>query len=196
MVKKDYKCINKCKFEDEEMKEKVGLDFTELAMKADFKFCPKCGSLYPATIKKIEAYFDIIQIQERLKKSIELLYSAHCESAIREAIIKLETKIQELANLYNLNGTKLIGEAFKYEIDKDDNITVRPRIEINSLSDITEINEHDGVKLMLMGFFKGIRNIYMHKSINAEIYYTLNIITQVSMFLTIIEGANLVDRIE
>ena len=178
------------------MKEKVGLDFTELAMKADFKFCPKCGSLYPATIKKIEAYFDIIQIQERLKKSIELLYSAHCESAIREAIIKLETKIQELANLYNLNGTKLIGEAFKYEIDKDDNITVRPRIEINSLSDITEINEHDGVKLMLMGFFKGIRNIYMHKSINAEIYYTLNIITQVSMFLTIIEGANLVDRIE
>ena len=49
---------------------------------------------------------------------------------------------------------------------------------------------------MLMGFFKGIRNIYMHKSINAEIYYTLNIITQVSMFLTIIEGANLVDRIE
>ena len=196
MVKEDYKCINKCKFEDEEMKEKVGLDFTELAMKVDFKFCPKCGSLYPATIKKIEAYFDIIQIQERLKKSIELLYSAHCESAIREAIIKLETKIQELANLYNLNGTKLIGEAFKYEIDKDDNITVRPRIEINSLSDITEINEHDGVKLMLMGFFKGIRNIYMHKSINAEIYYTLNIITQVSMFLTIIEGANLVDRIE
>ena len=196
MVKKDYKCINKCKFEDEEMKEKVGLDFTELAMKADFKFCPKCGSLYPATIKKIEAYFDIIQIQERLKKSIELLYSAHCESAIREAIIKLETKIQELANLYNLNGTKLIGEAFKYEIDKDDNITVRPRIEINSLSDITEINEHDGVKLMLMGFFKGIRNIYMHKSINAEIYDTLYIITQVSMFLTIIEGANLVDRIE
>ena len=95
-----------------------------------------------------------------------------------------------------MNGTKLIGEAFKYEIDKDNNITVRPRIEINSLNDITEINEHDGIKLMLMGFFKGIRNIYMHKSINAEIYYTLNIITQVSMFLTIIEGANLVDRIE
>jgi hypothetical protein len=49
---------------------------------------------------------------------------------------------------------------------------------------------------MLMGFFKGIRNIYMHKSVNTEIYYTLNIITQVSMFFTIISGANIVDRVD
>lgn len=130
-----------------------------------------------------------------MKSSIDLIYLSQFEASIREALIILENKIQKLSGLYNLNGSKLIGEAFKLETDKNGIVTLFPKIKINTLGDVTELNEHEGVKLMLMGFFKSIRNIYMHKSINAEIFYTLNIITQVSFFIRVITDASLSQKI-
>lgn len=190
MAKSDYKCINKCSFpEDKELKEKMGIEFLDVAHKFDFKVCTKCGALYPSSIKKIKAYYQLLQIPKEFDKALDLLYISKYESAIREAIIVLENKIQKISKLYNLNGAKLIGEAFKYSFDLNtDTITSPPKIQINSLSNITERNEHEGLQFMLMGFFKGLRNIYMHKSINTTIMISLNLISQISFYYYLIHS--------
>jgi Protein of unknown function (Hypoth_ymh). len=194
MKKSDYKCINKCNpaehimLKDSEIVDEISFDYLELAKSADFICCPFCGALYPATIKKIEDYFKIIQIQKKLQPAIELLYLSQYESAIRKSIIILENEIKKNANLKNLNGTDLVGEAFKYQIDKNGTLVSEPKIKINALSDINEINEHEGLKLMLLGFFKGTRNLYMHNNLLTRIYLVLNTFTQVSYFLRSING--------
>ena len=190
MAKSDYKCINKCSFfEDKEIKEKIGIGFLDIAYQADFRVCPKCGALYPASIKKIKAYYQLLQIPKEFDKALDLLYISKYESAVREAIIVLENKIQRMAKLHNLNGIKLIGEAFKYNYDQNtDTITSAPKIQVNKLSNITERNEHDGLQFMLMGFFKGIRNIYMHKNVATTIMISLNLIPQISFYYYLIHS--------
>lgn len=70
MKKSDYKCINKCNptkhiiLEDSKTIDEISFDFLELAKSTNFVCCPFCGALYPATVKKIEDYFKIIQIQK------------------------------------------------------------------------------------------------------------------------------------
>lgn len=194
MRKSDYKCVNKCRseehviFKNSENADDLPYDFLGLAKSADFVCCPFCGALYPATVKRIEDYFKIIQIQKILQPAIDLLYLSQYESAIRKSIIILENEIKKISNLPNLNGTDLVGEAFKCQIDKNGTIVSKPKITINELSDINTINEHEGLKLMLLGFFKGTRNLYMHNNILTRIYLTLNTFTQVSYFLRAIHG--------
>ncbi|WP_434305389.1 TIGR02391 family protein [Clostridium botulinum] len=156
MGKRDYKCINKCTFtEDKKLKEKLGIEFVDLANRFDFKVCAKCGALYPASIKKITEYYNMLQIPDVFNKALDLLYISQYESAVREAIIVLENEIKKISGLQNLNGFKLISEAFKYSYDsKNDSISLEPKIKINSLSNITERNEHEGLQFMLMGFLR------------------------------------------
>lgn len=184
MSKKDYKCINNCIWEeDNELKETIGLKFIDIASNFDFKVCAKCGALYPATIKKIKEYHDILQISPKFESALKLLYISQYESSIRQAIIILEQQLQNLSGLENLNGHELVSKAFTYKFDSNKNeLITPPKIKINNLSNITERNEHDGIQLMLMGFFRGVRNIYMHKSVETQIMTSLNLITQISFY--------------
>jgi len=194
MRKSDYNCVNKCRpeehviFKSSENADELAYDFLELAKSADFVCCPFCGALYPATVKRIEEYFKIIQIQKKLQPAIDLLYISQYESAIRKSIIILENEIKKISDLPNLNGTDLVGEAFKYQKDQNGTVVLKPKIKINDLNDVNTINEHEGLKLMLLGFFKGTRNLYMHNNILTRIYLTLNTFTQVSYFLRAIHG--------
>lgn len=190
MAKRDYKCINKCTFiEDKEIKEKLGIEFIDIANRFDFKVCARCGALYPASIKKIKAYYNMVQIPDVFNKALDLLYISQYESAVRESIIVLENEIQRISELHDLNRFKLISEAFKYSYDsKNDSISLEPKIKINSLSNITERNEHEGLQFMLMGFFKGIRNIYMHKNVSATITISLNLIPQIAFYYLLIHS--------
>lgn len=123
-----------------------------------------------------------------MEPAIDLLYLSQYESAIRKSIIILENEIKKIANLLNLHGADLVGEAFKFQIDKTGTLASEPKIKINELSDINEINEYEGLKLMLLGFFKGTRNLYMHNNISTRIYLTLNTFTQESIILRAIHG--------
>lgn len=194
MSKRDYKCINNCEWEeDNSLKEQFGLKFIDVASKFEFRVCAKCGALYPATIKKIKEYHEILQIPPKFEKSLKLLYMSQYESSVREAIIILEQQLQNLSGLENLNGNELISKAFSYQVDSNKNeITTYPKIKINNLSNITEQNEHEGIKLMLMGFFKSVRNIYMHKSVETQIMTSLNLITQISFYSSLIGNQVLV----
>lgn len=191
MLNNDFQCRNNCTIEfDQAFIKKTGLTFNSIATQSHFKCCPICGELYPATIKIILDYFEILQIQESLAPAVKLLSLSQFESAIREAIIVLENRIQHLANLPNLNGAELISSAFSFNY-KEGVVIHPPRIQINKLRNITDINEQEGLKLTLLGFFKGLRNIYMHKSVSTRFYFVFSIFTQISFFLRIIEGASI-----
>ena len=123
------------------------------------------------------------------------MYLSQYEAAIRKAVVILENEIKKFAQLPNLNGAELVGEAFKCQIDKEGIIVIEPIIKINNLSNINEINEHEGLKLMLLGFFKGTRNLYMHNNVSTAIYITLNTLTQVSYFLRAIHGQGITSGI-
>ncbi|WP_084156527.1 TIGR02391 family protein [Clostridium akagii] len=190
MSKGDYKCKNNCTIiEDKKLKEKLGIEFIDLAYRFDFKVCVKCGALYPASIKKIKAYYNMLQLPATFNKALDLLYISQYESAVREAIIVLENEIQKMSGLRDFNGFKLISEAFKYSYDsKNARISLEPKIKINSLGNITERNEYEGLQFMLMGFFKGIRNIYMHKNVSTTIMISLNLIPQIAFYYYLIHS--------
>ena len=185
MKKTDYICINGCT--KEYQKNHVDVDYLAISKELQFNCCSSCGALLPATIKYIKSYFRIIQIQNSLDNSINLLYSSHFNSAIRDAVIVLETRIQNLSNLYDLNGQNLVSKAFNFSFS-DNKITKFPLIQLNSLENVSKRNEQEGFMLSLLGFFKGIRNIYMHNQLETKIYLILNVFTQISYFLHILDG--------
>lgn len=127
-----------------------------------------------------------------LKKSIELLLKSEFESAVREAIITLENILRKKSKLRNHYGFSLASESLKFEVDKKNNkVIVEPLIKINALSNESEMNEHEGLRFMLMGFFKGVRNLYMHKPIGAAVNMALSILVQIAFFIQILNGNSL-----
>ena len=58
----------------------------------------------------------------------------------------------------------------------------------NKLSNESEINEQDGFMHMLMGFFRGPRNIYQHNNVKMGFNKSFSILIETSFFLDIIIG--------
>ena len=164
----------------------------EISMKLKFNVCPICGNLYPQTIEYIENYFRIIQISNELDASKKLLIKSELNASVREAIIKFETIIRNKSGLIDNIGASLMAEAFNFKIDlKTKEFIEEPKIKLNELSNISMRNEQEGFKLMTMGFMQGIRNIYMHTEGADRLYYALQIITIVDLFLKQIGGTSI-----
>jgi uncharacterized protein (TIGR02391 family) len=177
-----YKCKNKCEFPIP----------TDIIKKAGFNVCPICGEFYPKTLTYIENYFRIIQLSKELNEAKRLFLKSEFDASVREAIIKLETIIKDKAGLKDMMGASLMAEAFNFKTDpKTKEIIEEPKIKINELSDISKRNEQEGFKLLTMGFMQGIRNIYMHTQGAGRLYYALQIITMVDLFLKQIDGESI-----
>lgn len=73
-------------------------------------------------------------------------------------------------------------------------ITKAPLIKLNDLSTESEINEQEGIKLMLIGFFQGPRNIYQHNKNGHGSDTVLPLILDVSMFLNLISGHSMTKK--
>ena len=169
MSKRDYICPNKCVILPKEIEEKIGMSFSEIAANRKMKYCPNCGKMYPATRKKLNAFFDVYDMPCELSRALDLFFSSEFEASIREAIVTLESLLRKKSKLRNSHGWNLVSDALKYDVDKSGKIITTPLIQINKLDTESERNEHDGFKLMLMGFFKGIRNLYMHREMGAQL---------------------------
>jgi len=158
-------------------------------MGTTINFCPQCGNLLPETANYIDNYFRIIQLVTSLQDAKILFLKSKSVAAVREALISLETIVREKSGLKNLMGSDLMVQAFSFKYDPTtDTITKEPRIRINSLSNITERNEQEGMKFFAMGVMQGIRNIYMHTKGTEKLYYCLQIITAVDLILKQVLG--------
>ena len=151
--------------------------------------CPQCGNLLPETVNYIENYFRIIQLVKPLTETKALLLKSKSVAAVREALITLETIVREKSGLKDLMGPDLMAQAFSFKYEsRTDTITQDPKIKINSLSNLTERNEQEGIKFFAMGLMQGIRNIYIHTKGTEKLYYCLQIITAVDLLLKQVLG--------
>ena len=155
----------------------------------EFRFCPICGALMPKAKKNLQAFFDVYDLHTSLLEAKRLLFKSEFEAAAREAFIVLENTIKKKAGLPNLHGKDLVAKSFSMDIDKQTGvITTPPLIALNQLKTESQWNEQEGIKLMLMGFFQGPRNLYQHNLIGTSVNMTISIFLEASFFLYLIEG--------
>jgi len=161
----------------------------ELVAFVTFNVCPECGNLLPETVDYIDNYFRIIQLVEPLRNAVNLFLRTECVAAVRDAAVTLEDIVQKESDLSELMGPDLMSKAFGFKFDSNTNTVIQPpRIQINRLSNLTERNEQEGVKLLAMGLMQGIRNIYIHTEGTEKLYYCLQIITITDLLLKQVLG--------
>ena len=156
--------------------------------KPRYNYCPKCGSMMPHTINTVETFLDLCHIDSRLQHAEQLVYKSEFEAAVREAFVVVETELRKKSGL-DLHGQNLVTKALKFEVDKHSGQVVKqPLIAINDLKTESDKNEQDGIRLMLMGFFQGVRNLYLHNHIGSGAATSFTAIINASFFLRLLDG--------
>lgn len=156
-----------------------------------FPYCPVCGEMMPYTQKKIKDFLDVFHVHPKLEKSVKLLYKSEFVSAVREAVVTVETVLKSKSGL-DSHGESLASNALTFTYDqKTAQITKQPLIAVNKLETDSERNEQKGLMYMLMGFFTGIRNIYQHNYVGSDVSCSIATIIQASFFLDILDGKSI-----
>jgi len=142
----------------------------------------------PKSLRKLQGFFEVYNIHSKLDDAVNLIYKSEFESAAREASVTLENVLREKSKL-DLHGFDLATKSLSFEIDKKTGELIkRPLISINSLETESDRNEQDGIRYMLMGFFQGPRNLYLHNHIGSGPSNALSILIEVSFFLHLLDG--------
>lgn len=153
------------------------------------RFCPYCGNMMPNYRQYILDIFKVYDLNKKLNHARNLILKSEYESACRDCFVVLENAIKNESGIIGLHGSELVSRAFSFKYDKETlAITQAPLIAINDLSNESEINEQDGIMHMLMGFFRGPRNIYQHNTIRLGFNMSFSILIETSFFLDIIVG--------
>lgn len=188
MRRKRYSCPNGCTLPP---KKKFLMEFdagTYGFAYYDFTFCPCCGSLMPYSLEKMKGFFEVYNIHPALSNALTLVYKSEFESAAREAFVTLENHLKMKSGL-DSHGFDLAARALSFEVDKKTSEVKKvPLIAINDLKTESDRNEQDGIRYMLMGFFQGPRNLYLHNHIGSGVNNTISVIIEASFFLHLLDG--------
>lgn len=185
---KEYSCPNGCKLPPRKKVLKQFNDNSYGFALDDFPYCPICGSLMPYTLKKFQAFFDVYRVHPSLESALQLFYKSEYTSAAREAFVAVETTLRKKSGL-DLHGSELAAKALQFERDsKTKQVTKQPLIALNKLHTESEKNEQDGIRLMLMGFFQGPRNLYQHNNIGSGVSNAVSALIEASFFLRLLDG--------
>lgn len=185
---KKYSCPNHCSLPPRRKSLKEFQNGTFGFAYNDFVFCPYCGSLMPESLKKLKGFFDVYNIHPSLEQALRLVYKSEFEAASREAFIVLETSLRKKSGL-DLHGFDLAAKALEFKINKSTGeMEKSPLIAINAMKTESDINEQDGIRYMLMGFFRGPRNLYQHNHIGSGVSNSISIIIETSFFLKLLDG--------
>lgn len=193
MRPKKYSCPNGCKLPPRK-KELIQRNHKYTFDYNDFTYCPVCGCMMPETLKTIKLFFNVYHIHPKLAVAERLIYKSEFESAAREAFIAVENELRLKSGL-DLHGTDLVIKALKFDFDsKSRQISKPPLIAINDLSTESNINEQEGLRFMLMGFFQGVRNLYQHHNIESGVSNSLNVVLDASFYLNLLDGYSLTSK--
>ena len=184
---KKYSCPNGCKLPPRRKVLRPLDNHTFGFVYDDFLYCPVCGEMMPCTLDKVRDFFKIYHIHPKLQKAERLIYKSEYESAAREAFVVVETALKEKTGK-DLHGKELVVEALKYEYDRKTGELKKPCIAINNLTTESERNEQEGIKMMLIGYFQGMRNLYQHNHIGATVSYSITVVLNASLFLNLLDG--------
>ncbi len=122
-----------------------GLAGTESADAGDYRPQP----ITPASL------FNSRQLHaEVVASSRRLFVSSHYTEAIRKAFQRLNNRVRQASQLPGRDGEALMSEAFK---------DVNPALQMSPLRTDSEKNEHAGVRSLLMGGMRAMRNPRSHE---------------------------------
>lgn len=187
-MRRSYKCPKGCKLPPRRKELRENKDHTYSFGYRDLPFCPVCGSLMPGSLEKLKGFFEVYNIHPSLQNSVDLMYKSEFQSAAREAFITLENALRKKSGL-DLHGFDLATKALSFECDKKTGeVTKQPLIVINGLKSESDRNEQEGIRYMLMGFFRGPRNLYQHNHIGSGVSNSVSIIIEASFFLHLLDG--------
>ncbi len=187
-MKRSYKCPKGCKLPPRRKELRENKDHTYSFGYRDLPFCPVCGSLMPGSLEKLKGFFEVYNIHPSLQNSVDLMYKSEFQSAAREAFITLENALRKKSGL-DLHGFDLATKALSFECDKKTGeVTKQPLIVINGLKSESDRNEQEGIRYMLMGFFRGPRNLYQHNHIGSGVSNSVSIVIEASFFLHLLDG--------
>ncbi len=187
-MRRSYKCPKGCKLPTRRKELRENKDHTYSFGYRDLPFCPVCGSLMPGSLEKLKGFFEVYNIHPSLQNSVDLMYKSEFQSAAREAFITLENALRKKSGL-DLHGFDLATKALSFECDKKTGeVTKQPLIVINGLKSESDRNEQEGIRYMLMGFFRGPRNLYQHNHIGSGVSNSVSIVIEASFFLHLLDG--------
>ena len=187
-MRRSYKCPKGCKLPPRRKELRENKDHTYSFGYRDLPFCPVCGSLMPGSLEKLKGFFKVYNVHPSLQNSVDLMYKSEFQSAAREAFITLENALRKKSGL-DLHGFDLATKALSFECDKKTGeVTKQPLIAINGLKSESDRNEQEGIRYMLMGFFRGPRNLYQHYHIGSGVSYSVSIVIETSFFLHLLDG--------
>lgn len=191
---KKYSCPNGCDLPPRRKELRELENHTYGFVYFDYIYCPMCGSLMPYTLKKIQGFFDVYHLDPRLQTAKRLIYKSEFNSAAREAFVVVESVLRKKSGI-DSHGVDLVTKALQFQIDKQTGeVTQQPLIAINDLKTESERNEQDGIRFMLMGFFKGIRNLYQHHYIGSGASYAITVVLDASFFLNLLDGHSITKK--
>jgi uncharacterized protein (TIGR02391 family) len=128
--------------------------------------------------------FDKLNFHPLVKKHSERLFKdGHYAPAIFESSKALIRYVRKKSRLTPTNERELISQAFSVNHTNNPlTITKRPVLSVNSLSDILEVNEQEGVFHLFSGMVVGIRNPKAHDTVvQKDPYETLHYLSLISL---------------
>lgn len=193
MKRKNFKCPNGCDFPVRK-KTLQNRDNIYTYDFANYNYCPCCGNLMPNTKKIIIDFFNVYNLHPDLGAAKRLLLKSEYESAARETFVVVEKKLRQQSKL-DLHGANLVTQALGFKYDNSKKVILEmPQIAVNDLSTESKRNEQDGLKLLLMGFFRGQRNLYQHNSIGSGVSNIMAVIIEASFILYLLDGHSITEK--
>lgn len=173
----------------------------ECGMTADvpqtqFNYCPGCGALGTHWQALCNALLTLYEKEGRMAESLRLYRKAAYPDAARSALISIETELKRLGETQSY-GTGLVDEVLSFEYDNKTKKCVRePIVKVNDLNSQNDRNEQDGIRLLISGMFKGLRNALMHDHVKLSPVNALSVVVMSNLVIDILnKGSILKERV-
>lgn len=155
-----------------------------------FNYCPRCGALAPHWQAACRDLLNLANKNRYLDDSIRLFgKNAYLDSA-RTALISLETQLRELGETER-HGVDLVKYVLGFEFNPNENrLTREPLVKINNLATPKDRSEQEGFQLLVLGLFKGLRNILIHQQVPLNPINSMSIVIMCNMTLDILKDGS------
>lgn len=161
---------------------------------AEFNYCPRCGALAPHWQALCGALLSLYERDGRILDAVRLYRKAAYPDAARSALISIETELKRLGKTQSY-GTHLVDEVLAFEYDHNAKKYLRePAIKINKLKTNTDRNEQDGIRLLINGLFKGLRNTLMHQHVRLSPIDALSIVVMSNLMIHILNNGSILNE--
>ncbi len=156
-----------------------------------FNYCPGCGTLGAHWQYLCNGLLTLYERDGRLQEALTLFRkSAHVDAA-RAALISLETELKRLGNTQSF-GNQLVDDVLGFDFDKKtQQVTRPPKVAINDLASPSDRNEHEGVRLLIAGMFRGIRNSLMHNHVRFNPVHALSVVVMTDLLLDVLKNGSI-----